>query len=211
MTKKIATLLLLLLLPLAASAQEAAERVERAYQRARAAGVPVELLEQKVLEGRAKRIPPARVAAAVERRLESLRWAQRVAGQSRVELDAGEFRVAADALEGGVGEAALGVILETAPKDRRAVAVAVLIQLVAMGEGVEVALRRVSAALERGPQALQNLPARAAAARRGAGPPAGVGPPAGTPGPPAGVPGPGNRPGGGRPPGAGPPDSPGPP
>jgi hypothetical protein len=120
------------------------------------------------------------------------------------ETDAAELSVAADAVESGVSDAVLKAVAETAPRDRRAVAIAALTQLVQLGHVPEAALARVQDALKRGPQALMNLPAEAG--RRGGGPSSaptpetsGRGSAAG--GPPSSVPAPGgttqpSRPGG---------------
>jgi hypothetical protein len=108
-------------------------------------------------------------------------------------------------------------VSETAPRDRRAVAIAALTQLVALGHVPEAALARVRDALQRGPQALMNLPAEAG--RRGGGPAPGTPAPdargrGAADGPPASVPAPGGatlptRPGG-PPADAGPPTTTGP-
>ena len=182
---------ILLLIPAAASAQTPDADVQRSLERARQVGIPVELLESKIAEGRAKGVPMARIASAVERRLEVL---QRV----RTSVDPGrqftteELGVAGDALAGGVSEEVLRSIGESAPRPRRAVAIAALSQLVRLGHPSEEALRRVTQALQSGPEALMNLPAQAAAAagRRGPPdlPPGGAAATRGRGGPPAGVP-----------------------
>lgn len=187
-----------LLLPAAVSAQTPEQDVQRALDRARQAGIPVELLESKVAEGRAKGIPMDRIAGAVQRRLDVLQRV-RTAIDERHQLSTEELGVAGDALSSGVSEAALMKIAETAPRERRAVAIAALSQLVRLGHPSEEALRRVSDALRSGPEALMNLPAQAAAAAARHGPPA-DGPGAGSAsqgrgGPPAGVPGRGKPPG----------------
>ena len=51
-----------------AGAQEPQQRIAAALDRARAAGLPVELLESKLAEGRAKNVPLDRIAAAIEAR-----------------------------------------------------------------------------------------------------------------------------------------------
>jgi hypothetical protein len=179
------------LAPLALGAQTPDEQIRRSLARAADAGVPVALLQSKIDEGRAKGIPMARIAAAVANRLEVLeRVHDRLAAQN---LDAAELGVAADAAQAGVSDAVLESITTAAPRERRAVALAALTQLVQMGHVPEDALARVTEALQRGPDALMNLPAQAAAARsRGA--PAGA---AGGNGPAAG-PGQGGGQGGGQ-------------
>jgi hypothetical protein len=106
-----------------------------------------------------------------------------------------------------VDAAALRAVIEAARSEDRAVALAVLGELVRQGIPAGEALTRVTAALEKRGDALANLPAQATAERGSrpatAGPPAGVGGrpdgagtarPSGTAGPPAGVPGAGQRP-----------------
>jgi hypothetical protein len=178
----------------------------------------VSLLESKVAEGKAKGVSLDRIAAAIERRESNLERASQVMKGQQGTGDA-ELSVAADALESGVSDAVLKAVSESAPRDRRAVAIAALTQLVQLGHVPEAALERVRQALKKGPEALLNLPAEAGRGRgrgnevapvpdaatgrgnAGAGPPAG-GPPAG--GPPAGGPSAGGPPAGG-PPTGGPP------
>jgi hypothetical protein len=200
-------------------------RIAQAMQRAAAAGVPVEVIQAKVTEGRAKGVAMERIAQAAERRAEAAIRAQEAMTRRGARVDAADLSVGADAIEGGVSAVVLATLAETAQGGRRAVAIAVLTELVAQGMASEEALERVQAAMARGAEALANLPAQAAEARerRGApasrpgadGRPAQPGPPAerpggrpAQPGPPAGVPGPGaggERPGpppgtpGGRP------------
>jgi hypothetical protein len=194
--------LVLLLLMIAIPAAEAAgqqvgpqQRIDAAFGRSAAAGIPVELLQSKVAEGRAKGVPLERIAMAVERREAGLVRA-RDAMRGADALSPADLAVGADALERGVSPAVLQSLAQSAPGEKRAVAIAALTELVAAGNTPEHALQRVQAALRQGPEALSNLPARAAEARERRGPPssppgrpAGAGPPSGTPGgPPAGVP-----------------------
>lgn len=203
MMRSLAAILMLGVLPAAISAQTPDDRVERAVSRAIEAGIPPELLTNKVAEGRAKGVPMDRIAAAVERRLAVL---QRVRTEidSRREFSSEELGVAGDALTAGVDEEALRNISSSAPRERRAVAIAALSQLVRLGHPSEEALRRVTQALNSGPEALMNLPGQAAAAAGRRGPP--PGPPGadaasrGRGGPPPGIPG-----------GSKPPANPGPP
>lgn len=142
----------------------------------------------------------SRIADAVQRRAEGLERArQALSGVPDVTAD--DLSVGADAVESGVSEAVLAELAETAPRERRAVAIAALAHLVDAEMAPPEALERVREALARGPEALQNLPAQARG--RGA-----VETPAGEVGPPAGVPAPGDRPSQGRPDGAGPPNDP---
>lgn len=151
-----------------------AARIEAARQQARVAGLPVSVLDSKIAEGAAKGIPLDRVAAAVERRLTALARAREAmgAGPRGAPVRPEDLSVGADAVEAGVSAAALGALTTAAPLAKRAVAIAVLTQLVRGGMASEQALARVSTALRGAPEALANLPARAAANARGNGPPA---------------------------------------
>lgn len=186
-----------------AQVQPAQERINTVLARARQVGIPVALLESKIAEGKAKGVSPERIAAALERRQAAL---ERASQALRGEADApASLAVGADAIESGVSEAVLRAVAENAPRDRRNVAIAALTELVHQGHAPEAALGRVRDALKRGPDALSNLPAEAAAGRRGGGPPdrqtpGNAGGRAGAePGPPAGVPAPGKPPQAGRP------------
>lgn len=185
--------LVLAMVPAAAQAQqetqtqtrtEAQARVQASLQTALQAGIPVALLERKVAEGRAKGVAMERIALAVENRLQALLRAQ--TAMQRAELRStteGELSVAADAVQAGVSEHALVEISRRAPQERRAVAVAVLADLVTLGHASDRALAQVQAALGRGPEALVNLQARTGAevrARGGQGVGAGVSVGAGT-------------------------------
>jgi hypothetical protein len=194
----------LALLPASVIAQDADEQIQSALERAQEAGIPVASLQSLVDEGRAKGIPMDRIADAVQARMDGLARAQQaLAGVPDVET--ADVEVGADALGSGVSEAVLAEIANTAPSERRTVAIAALSSLVDSGILPEDARDRVQDALARGPEALQNLPAQARGA--GAEPPMG-GPPAGLPGAvPSGVGAPDGipAPGGNIPEGAGPP------
>jgi hypothetical protein len=186
-----------------AQAQTPQERIDAALVRAQQAGIPVALLESKIAEGKAKGVSLERVAVAIERRQASL---ERAGQALRGEADAvSSLAVGADAIEAGVSEAILRAVGENAPRDRRSVAIAALTELVHQGNTPEAALARVREALRRGPDALSNLPAEAAAGRRGGGPPGGQksgnagGRSGAESGPPAAVPAPGKPPQAGRP------------
>jgi hypothetical protein len=203
-------------LPAAADAQDPQQRIDTARRRAESTGIPVTLLDSKVAEGRAKGVPADRIAAAVERRLVSLsRAREAMAGAPRAApVSAADLSVGADAIEAGVEPAVLRRITVAAPGNQRAVAIAVLTQLVSTGVSSENALARVTAALARGPEALRRLPGEAAPDRgRGHGAGGNPAPPGrsnngrgnsaggrgrGQGGPPASVPGPAERPGRGR-------------
>ena len=192
---RLLTAILLLLPPAAAFAQTPDANVQRTLERARQSGIPVELLESKIAEGRAKGVPMERIAAAVARRLTVLERVRTNIDPER-QLSTEELGVAGDALAAGVSEAHVKTISSSAPRERRAVAIAALSQLVRLGHPSEEALRRVTQALKSGPEALMNLPAQAAAARRGppGGPPGLDGAAQGRGGPPPGVPGRGKPP-----------------
>ena len=145
----------------AAMAQTAQERIDAATAHAREAGIPVTLLESKVAEGKAKGIPMDRIAAAVERREVAIEKASQ-ALRGRPDVGAADLSVGADAIETGVSAAVLKAIADSAPRDRRVVAIAALTELVPEGHVPEAALDRVKDALKRGPDALANLPAEAA-------------------------------------------------
>jgi hypothetical protein len=194
----------------AAQVQAPQDRINTALARARQVGIPVALLESKIAEGKAKGVSLERIAAAVERREAAL---ERASEALRGQQDAtSTLAVGADAIEAGVSEAALKAIADNAPRDRRNVAIAVLAELVEQGHAPAAALERVREALGRGPDALANLPAQAAAARGGAnaggrGRASGGGRSGAEPGPPASVPAPGKPAQTGRP--GGPPTTPG--
>jgi hypothetical protein len=207
-------LLLALMRATAAFAQTTQDRIDAAIAHAREAGIPAALLESKVAEGKAKGVSLDRIAAAVERREAALEKASQ-ALRGRTDVTAGDLSVSADAVESGVSAAVLKAIADTAPRDRRDVAIAALTELVKQGTVPEAALNRVKDALKRGPDALANLPAEAAAGQnRGAGQSdttssstgrgRGNG---GTPGPPTSVPAPGGSPEPTKP--GGKPDNPG--
>ena len=180
----------------AAMAQTTQERIDAATAHAREAGIPVTLLESKVAEGKAKGIPMDRIAAAVERREASLEKASQ-ALRGRPDVGAADLSVGADAIETGVSAAVLKAIADSAPRDRRVVAIAALTELVREGNVPEAALDRVKDALKRGPDALANLPAQAAAGQgRSSGQPSTPGSDTGqgrggAQGPPSSVPAPG--------------------
>lgn len=181
-----------------AQVQPPQERINTALARARQVGIPVALLESKIAEGKAKGVSMERIAVAIERRGAALEGAsQALRGQPDA---ATSLAVGADAIEAGVNVAVLRAVAEDAPRDRRTVAIAALTELVHQGHAPEAALARVRDAIKKGPDALANLPAQAAAGGRGGG--AGNGQGRGNaggragvePGPPAGVPAPGRPP-----------------
>jgi len=187
-----------------AEVQPPQDRINTALARARQVGIPVALLESKIAEGKAKGVSLDRIAESVERRQAALEKAsQALRGQPDA---ASALSVGADAIDAGVSATALTAIADNAPRDRRNVAIAVLTELVAQGHSSATALERVMEALKRGPDALANLPAQAAAARGGAAATGARGGRSGAEaGPPASVPAPGGSPQAGRP--GGPPTS----
>lgn len=144
----------------AADAAAGADMAADAFARAEAAGIPTSLLESKIAEGQAKGVAMARIEAAVEQRTDALIQAKEaftLAGAENV--DATDLSVGADAIQGGVSADVLQTISESAPQERRTVAIAALTQLVAQGHVGEDALATVQTALDNGPEALANLAA----------------------------------------------------
>ena len=134
-------------------------RIDATIAAAAEASIPVELIRSKVAEGEAKRVPPERIAAAVEARFTSLKRASETMQRADLKFQsAGELAVTADALDAGVSEGTvIRVSRESAP-ERRTVAIAVLADLVRLGSSSDRALVRVSAALA-STTALANLEA----------------------------------------------------
>lgn len=153
-------------------AQSPEQQIERSLELAQQRGIPLELLQSKIAEGKAKGVPMARIATAVERRLAALHQARTVT--ARQALSSAELGVAADAVQAGVSDDVLRTVSGSVPSERRAVAIATLTQLVQLGQPSDVALRNVTEALRKGPEALMRLPAQAAAAAGRRGPPATV-------------------------------------
>ncbi len=154
----------------AAQATTPQARIDAAMQTAVQAGIPTSLLESKVSEGKAKGVAMERVAAAVEARLEGLTRAQGALQKAGVSAySEGELLVASEALSAGVSENALISVTTKAPAERRAVATAVLTDLVRLGYDEGAASARLDGALSSGPEALVNLRAEAAASLRARG------------------------------------------
>ena len=172
----IITALAALALPVAAAAQQqgastdAGARIEASMQAAARAEIPTALLESKVKEGRAKGISEARIASALEARLDALVRARNALAGAGVEgIAEGDLAVAADAIQVGVQESALVEVATSAPPERRAVATAVLASLVQLGATSDQALTRVEGALGAGARALTDLHAEVAAQLRAGG------------------------------------------
>jgi hypothetical protein len=179
--------------PVAAQVQPPQERVNLALARAREVGIPVALLESKIAEGKAKGVSLDRIAVVLERRLAALEHASTLM-RGRPEVQPADLAVAADALESGISAAVLQAVADTAPRERRVVAIAALTQLVELGHAPQAALDRVRDALKRGPEVLANLAAETGGRGRGPGIPdasSGGEPGGGRGGPPAAVPAPG--------------------
>jgi hypothetical protein len=159
-TRDFCLMTLLAAAPMAAEAQDSTStaRVEATLGAAAEAGIPVSLLERKIAEGRAKGVPMARIASAVEARLEALTSARDALVEAGLaSTTEGELSVAADAIQAGVSGAALAAVSSSAQPERRAVAIAVLSELVAHGRSSSEALLQVREALAAGPEALANL------------------------------------------------------
>ena len=134
-----------------AQARAPQARIDAAIAAAARAEIPAELVESKIAEGRAKGVAEERIAAAVEARVAGLVRASEAMKRANVEArSAGELSVTADALEAGVSEDAVIRISRDAPSERRAVAVAVLADLVRLGHPVDHAFARVNGALSSG-------------------------------------------------------------
>lgn len=176
----------------AAQVQPPQDRINTALARARQVGIPVSLLEAKIAEGKAKGVSIDRIAAAIERRETTLEHASQVM-KGQPGAGEAELSLAADAIDSGVNDAVLKAVSESAPRERRAVAIAALTELVKLGHAPDAALARVQQALKRGPEALINLPAEAGRGRgqvpetpetgRGTGGTAPNGPPTSVPAP----------------------------
>jgi len=159
-TRWIPALVVLAIVSVPALAQTPQERIDAAMTRSQQAGIPLSLLESKIAEGRAKGVAMDRIAKAVESRLRNLEQAKVIMARVANDVDAAQLSVGADAIGSGISDAVLEKITASAGRDRRAVAVAVLTQLVLHGIAPEAALVQVKDALARGPQALANLAAQ---------------------------------------------------
>src|SRR4029434_5703033 len=170
--------------------QGAQERIDAAIAHARSQGVPVSLLESKMAEGECRGVRLDRMAAAIERREASLeRAAQAMKGHEPI-TDA-DLSVGADAVDAGVSNAFLKAVTDSAPRERRAVAIAALTELVRRGTAPDAALARVREALKRGPDALAAVGGEPEDHGRGAARSGEVSGRGANPGPPANVPAPG--------------------
>ena len=160
----------LAVLPATLTAQDStgSARLDASLATALEAGIPVSLLERKIAEGVAKGVAMSRIEAAVAARLEALTRARDAMIDGGItSTTEGELSVAADAIQAGVSATALATISRTAPEERRAVAIAVLSELVAEGRASEQAVVQVQQALQAGPEALANLGGGAGATVQG--------------------------------------------
>jgi len=145
-----------------AQVQTPQARIDAALSAAAKANVPVELVKNKIAEGEAKRVPPERIATAVEARVTSLTRASETMKHAGVTAgSAGELAVTADALDAGVSESALVRVTRETSAERRTVAIAVLADLVRLGAASDRALALVSSAVT-STAALANLRAQVA-------------------------------------------------
>src|SRR5215510_1453006 len=138
-TRWIPALVVLAIVSVPAVAQTPQERIDAAMTRSQQAGIPLSLLESKIAEGRAKGVAMDRIAAAVESRLRNLEQAKVVMARVANDVDGAQLSVGADAIGSGISDAVLEKITASAGRDRRAVAVAVLTQLVLHGNAPEAA------------------------------------------------------------------------
>lgn len=123
-------------------------RIDAALRAAAKASIPASLLESKVAEGQAKQVPPDRIAAAVEARLNTLLRASALMQGAGIESrSAAELLIAGDAMQSGVKDSALVQVYRNASPGRRVVAMAVLADLVRLGVRSDVAFDRVNATL----------------------------------------------------------------
>ena len=117
-------------------------QVGRLVDSARAAGLPVEPLVDKALEGASKRAPGARIVDAVRSLARGLGDARGALGRG-----AGEEEViaGASALRGGVTTATLAELRSARPREPLTIALAVLSDLVARGVPADTAAAAVLA------------------------------------------------------------------
>ena len=147
----------------AALPSEVFEQVEQVAAEAAAAGLPVEPLWDKALEGAAKRVPAPRIAPAVTDYAERLRAAQSALGAGH---PPGGLVAGADALRRGVPAEALARL---APgREQTPMALLVLADLVETGVPADRAIDVVREALDRrtADEEMLGLAARVRAAMR---------------------------------------------
>lgn len=162
-------LALIAVLPFPAAAQRSpAERLSAARASAAQAGIPLELIDTRIAEGRAKGISEIRIAEAIEKRGRGLVQARQTMIAAGIVPSAADLASGADALEAGVDVEALRAVVQAARVQERPVALAVLGELVRQGMPVQQARDRVRSALQRREDNLGDLPRRTAAERAAA-------------------------------------------
>jgi hypothetical protein len=143
---------------------------------ARADSVPLRALEDKALEGAAKRVPSPRIVAAVRQLGAELRDARRLLRDAAVDvvLTDGEIGAAADARRRGVPATAIAALRRNAlPSASLLVPLTVLGDLVQRGVPAEEAEAAVEQLLAAGvpPEQIAEIPARVDVALRVGAPP----------------------------------------
>ncbi len=148
--------------PTLLSAQSADSRIQAAIERISSAGLPADLLDVRVAEGRAKGVPDQQIADVIERRAEALITASGALSGLAPAISPTDLTAGADAVEAGIPAAAIRQVAQEARSEDRSVAISVLTYLYReRALPLDVAIGDVLAALERGPGALRELPAAA--------------------------------------------------
>ena len=138
----------------------ALERIEARIAVARSAGLPVEPLLDKAVEGIAKNVPAPLIAGAIDQLGDDLGRAQELLGNGVPPAPA-DVAAVADAMRRGVPEAAIQELAESAgPEDPVALAVHTLGDLMDRGVPVDQAVSVLEAWQSRGaqPEQLRTLP-----------------------------------------------------
>lgn len=148
---------MLMLSPLQAAGQNPAQRIEAVRARMAQLRIPVELIDTKVAEGRAKGVPMDRIAAAVERRGAGLATAQAALSRPGRPADRAELSAGADAVDAGIDASSMRAAVQAASPGHGAIALAVLTQLHLQGLPVDRALEMVRRAAAQGDQAVADL------------------------------------------------------
>jgi len=131
--------------------------VRAVVDRAAAGGLPAELLVDKVREGLAKGVPPARIALVVRDLADSLgRARSETQNAGVVAPSAALLKTIVDAHAAGVGTAEVAAVLRSGVQDCER-ALQVLTDLAQRGYPVSVAARTVAAISARGKNALDHL------------------------------------------------------
>lgn len=150
----------------AGAEQGFAERVQAIVTAARDEGLPTEPLEEKAIEGWAKRnrVPPERVTAVLEQMRLRLREANQITTQTRVELRAAHgatVAAAAEALRQNMSREQVAELIQSAPTPEAAAAgLTVAASLVAQGLETGAAVQAVRTAHQAGgpPERVYELP-----------------------------------------------------